>query len=172
MRLTRLRCFGTYLLHRNQQGKEVPHRNMTTALMPTAPGTSQSLSQFFDRVFGPVYSSFGGLWTPTYQGVPANVYELGDTYQIAFLVPGIDPHSIQVTALGNTVTVSGGMQLSTPEGATAVWEEFCPMQFDRQIALPVEVDPSTMQATYTNGVLLVTAPKAQDAKPRQIQVKM
>ena len=46
------------------------------------------------------------------------------------------------------------------------------MQFDREIALPVEVDPSTMQATYINGVLLLTASKAEHAKPRQIQVKM
>ena len=145
---------------------------MTTALLPTAPGTSQNLSQFFDRVFGPVYSSFSALGTPTYQGVPANVYEVGDTYQIALLIPGIDPQSIQVTALGNSITVSGGMQLSTPEGASSVWEEFCPMQFNRQISLPVEVDPETIQATYTNGVLLVSAPKAEHAKPRHIQVKM
>ena len=46
------------------------------------------------------------------------------------------------------------------------------MQFDREIVLPVEVDPSTMQATYSNGVLLLTASKAEHAKPRQIQVKM
>ena len=145
---------------------------MTTALSPTAPGTSQSLSQFFDRVFGPVYSTFSALGTPTHQGAPANVYEVGDAYQIALLIPGIDPESIQVTALGNSITVSGGMQLSTPEGAIAIWEEFCPMQFNRQISLPVEVDPATIQATVTNGVLLVTAPKAEHARPRQIQVKM
>ena len=145
---------------------------MTTALMPTAARPAQSPSELFDRVFGPVYSAFSGFGTPRYQSAPANVYELGDAYQIAFLIPGIDPQSIQVTALGNSITVSGGMQLPTPEGATAVWEEFYPAQFSRQIGLPVEVDPAKIVAAYTNGVLLVTAPKAEHAKPRQIQVKM
>jgi HSP20 family protein len=145
---------------------------MTTALMPTAARPAQSVSELFDRVFGPVYSAFNGFRTPTYQSVPANVYELGDTYQIALLIPGIDPQSIQVTALGNTITVAGEMQVSTPEGANAVWEEFCPSQFSRQIGLPVEVDAAKIEATCTNGVLLVTAPKADHAKPRQIQVKM
>ena len=77
--------------------------------MPTTAARSQAPSKFFGRVFGPAYSSFGGLGTPTYQSVPANVYEIGDTYQIAFLVPGIDPESIQVAALGNSITVSSGM---------------------------------------------------------------
>jgi len=145
---------------------------MTNALTRSTARPVQSLSHFFDRVFGPTYSAVTGFGTQTYQGGPSNVYEVGDTYQISFLVPGIDPQSIQVTALGNTVTVEGGMQLSTPEGATVVWEEFSPTQFSRQVGLPVEVDPAKIEATYTNGVLMVTAPKAEHAKPRQIQVKM
>lgn len=145
---------------------------MSTALMPTVAPTGKSLSEFFDRVFGPTYTRFNGVGSTSYQGVPANVYELGDTYQIACLIPGIDPESIQVTALGHTISVAGQLQLAAPEGASTVWEEFCPTQFSRQIALPVEVDPAKMEATYTNGVLLVTAPKAEHAKPRQIQIKM
>ena len=145
---------------------------MTTALTTSTARPAQSLSQFFDRVFGPTISAVTGFGTQTYQGVPSNVYEVGETYQISLLIPGVDPQSIQVTALGNTITVAGRMQLSTPEGANVVWEEFSPTQFSRQVALPVEVDPAQMQATYTNGVLVVTAPKAEHAKPRQIQVKM
>jgi HSP20 family protein len=145
---------------------------MSTALMPTAARPAQSLSEVFDRVFGPTYSVFNRFGAQSYQTLPTNVYEVGDTYQVAMLIPGIDPQSIQVTALGNTITVAGGMQLSTPEGAKAVWEEFSPTQFSRQIGLAVDVDPAGIQATYTNGVLVVTAPKAEHAKPRQIQVKM
>ena len=80
---------------------------MTTALMPTAARPAQSLSEFFDGVFGPTYSVFNDFGAQTYQGLPTNVYEVGDTYQIAMLIPGIDPESIQVTALGNTITVAG-----------------------------------------------------------------
>jgi HSP20 family protein len=146
--------------------------DMSTALMPTAARPAQSVSELFDRIFGPVYSAFNGFGTPTYQGVPANVYEAGDTYQIALLVPGIEPRSIQVTALGKSITVAGAMQVATPERANALGEDFCPSQLTRQISLPVEVDAARIEATYTKGLLLVTAPKAEHAKPRQIQVKM
>src|SRR5579859_2396845 len=127
---------------------------MTMALTPTAARPAQSLPELFDRVFGPVYSAFNGFATATYQGLPANVYELGDTYQIALLIPGIDPQSIQVTALGNTITVAGEMQVSTPDGANAVWEEFCPSQLGRQIGLLVEVDPAKIDGFAAPSELL------------------
>lgn len=60
----------------------------------------QQLVGVFDRVFGPIYTRFNAIGSTSYQGVPANVYELGDTYQIVCLIRGIDPESIQVTALG------------------------------------------------------------------------
>ena len=144
---------------------------MTTALMPTVARPAQALSEFFDRVFGPTYSPFQG-WIAGPQGVLANVYELGDAYQATFLIPGIDPQTLEVTALGNTLAVAGSRQLAEPEGGRTVWQEFSPgpAQFSRQIALPAEVDPAQITATYTNGVLLVIAPKAEHAKPRQIQV--
>jgi HSP20 family protein len=141
-------------------------------MLPTIAGPAQMLSEMFDRVFGPVYSPFsgGGLTGP--QGVLANVYEAGDTYHAVFLIPGIDPQTLQVTALGDTITVAGARQVADPEGGKIVWQEFGSAEFSRQIGLPVEVDPAKIEATYTNGVLLVTAPKAEHARARQIQVKM
>ena len=141
-------------------------------MVPTITGPAQTLSQMFDRVFGPVYSPFSGGWLTGSQGVLANVYEAGDTYQAVFLIPGIDPQTLQVTALGNTITVAGTRQVAEPEGGKLVWQEFGSAEFSRQIGLPVEVDPAKIEATYTNGVLLVTAPKAEHAKPRQIPVTM
>jgi HSP20 family protein len=144
---------------------------MTTALMPTAARPAQALSGLFDQVFGPIYSPFFSGGTSA-QGVLANVYDFGEHYQAAVLIPGIDPQGLQVTALGNTITVAGTRQVGMPEGAKTVWQEFGEAQFSRQIALPLEVDPAKIAATYTNGTLWVTAPKAEHAKPRQIQVKM
>jgi HSP20 family protein len=144
---------------------------MNTALLPTAAHPALALSDWFDRAFGPTYSPFFGQMS-TSADVLANVYELGDSYQVAFITPGIDPQSIQVTALANTITVAGTRQVGEPEAAKAVWQEFGPAQFSRQIALPVEVDPNKIEATYSNGILTVTAPKAEHARPRQVQVKM
>src|SRR5919202_4357960 len=125
---------------------------MTMALTPTVARPAQALSEVFDQVFGPIYSPFQS-WMAGSQGMLANVYEVGDAYQAAFLIPGIDPQSLEVTALGNTITVAGTRQVEEPEGAKTVWQEFSAAQFNRQIGLPVEVDPAAIEATYTNGVL-------------------
>src|SRR5919202_1840512 len=96
--------------------KEVTRTDMTTALMPTAAAPAQALSELFHQVFGPTYGPFQG-WMAGSQAMLANVYEVGDAYQAAFLIPGIDPQSLQVTALGNTITVAGTRELAEPDGS-------------------------------------------------------
>ncbi|TMF05294.1 MAG: Hsp20/alpha crystallin family protein [Chloroflexi bacterium] len=146
---------------------------MTTALMPTGTRSGIALPDLLDRLFGSTYTPSFGI-DGAYRGLPTNVYEVGDTFQVAMLLPGADPDSIQVTALGNTMTVAGSMQLAQPEGGRFVWQEFSqgPTQFRREITLPTEVDPAKIEARYQNGVLTMIAPKAEHAMPRQIKVKI
>ena len=59
-----------------------------------------------------------------------------------------------------------------PEGARPVWQEFGPAKFRRSLRLGTAVDPSRVEAVFRNGLLLVTMPKAEHAKPRQIQVQV
>ena len=145
---------------------------MTTALMQTGARPAQALSEWFDQLFGAMYSPFQRAWPTGAQGMLANVYDAGDTYQAIFLIPGIDPQTLQVSAMGSTISVAGSRQMAEPESGKAVWQEFGPADFNREIGLPMEVDPDGIEATFTNGVLLVIAPKAEHAKPRQVQVKM
>ena len=70
-----------------------------------------------------------------------------------------------------TLTVEGELTVGTPEGASPLWQEFGPSQFRRQIGLPAEVDAEQIQAAYRNGILLLTVPKAEHARPRQIKVQ-
>jgi len=130
------------------------------------------LSTAFDRLFQsvltPVSQSDGSA--PT--GVAANIWETGDGYQIALLVPGVNPENVEITALNNTITVAGSVEIGQPEGAKSVWQEFGPHQFRRQIGLPSEVNSESIEAAYRNGILLLTVPKAEHAKPRQIKVQV
>jgi HSP20 family protein len=128
---------------------------------------SAAFDRLFESAFTPVVGSTGG----TSSGIAANVWETGDGYQIALLVPGIEPEHLEVTALRNTITVSGSLEVGQPEGAKAVWQEFGSGQFRRQIGLPAEVNGDAIQAAYRNGVLVLTAPKAEHAKSRQIKVQ-
>ena len=131
------------------------------------------LHEAFDRLlesaFTPIASAGNGAYQ--YSGIKANIWETDDAYQVALLVPGTSPENVEVTALGNTITVSGSLAATQPEGAKAVWQEFGPSEFRRQIGLPGDVDSEHVEAAYQNGVLLLKLPKAEHAKPKQIKIQ-
>ena len=128
------------------------------------------LSAAFDRLFQTALTPIGSDGGAA-SGVPANIWETGVGYQIAFLLPGVNPENVEITALGSTITVTGSVEVGKPEGATSVWQEFGPSQFRRQISVPSEVDSEHIRAAYRNGILFLTVPKAEHAKPRQNKVQ-
>ena len=76
----------------------------------------------------------------------------------------------------DTIREIGPPGLAAPEGARAVWQEFYPnpgpAKFRRSLRLGASVDASKVEAVYRNGLLVLTLPKTEYAKPRQIQVKV
>ena len=104
--------------------------------------------------------------------MPVNVWETPEGYQAALLSPGLDQQSINVSVHDETLAIEGELRFSVPEGAKAVWQEFGPSKFRRSLRLGAAVDPARVEAIFRNGMLLVTMPKAEHAKPRQIQVKV
>jgi HSP20 family protein len=129
------------------------------------------LRDAFDRLFEGAFTPVYGEGAASTAQIPTNVWETGEGYQVALLVPGVNPDSVEVTAFRNTITVSGTLEVSQPEGARAIWQEFGQSQFRRQIGLPADVDSDNVQAAYRNGVLLLTVPKSEHAKPRQIKIQ-
>ena len=91
---------------------------------------------------------------------------------MALLAPGLDEQSINVTVHEDTLAIEGELKVSVPEGAKAVWQEFGPAKFRRSLRLGAAVDPTRVEAIFRNGLLLVTMPKAEHAKPRQVQVQV
>jgi HSP20 family protein len=102
-----------------------------------------------------------------------NLLEDKDNLYIEALTPGVDPKTINVTALQNRLTLSGeksGVGDIRPEAFHR--NERASGKFVRTIDLPMEVDEAKIQAEYKNGLLLLTLPKAEKAKPKQITVKV
>src|SRR5438105_4491042 len=149
---------------------------MALDIWRTRPYTNYNtpLRQWVDRVFDEAVSRETPTSTPSagFQSLPVNVWETPDGYQAALLAPGLDEKSIDVTVHDDTLAIEGELQFSVPEGAKAVWQEFGPMKFRRSLRLGAAVDPTRVEAMYRNGLLLVTMPKAEHAKPRQIQVQV
>jgi HSP20 family protein len=77
---------------------------------------------------------------------------------------------IDISLHDGTLTISGERKREINNGETAQRTERYVGTFRRSIALPTRVDPSKVSATYQDGILKVTLPKAEEAKPKQIQV--
>jgi HSP20 family protein len=102
-----------------------------------------------------------------------NLLEDKNNVYVEALTPGVDPQSMNVTAMQNRLTLSGekgGVGDIKPEAFHR--NERASGKFVRTIDLPAEIDEAQIQAEYKNGLLLVTLPKAEQAKPKQISVKV
>ncbi len=138
---------------------------------PYSPQTlSQAVDRLFDQAFQPFYTNGGG--STGFQSLPVNVWETADGYQAALLAPGLDEESINVTVHEDTLSIEGELKFQVPENAKAIWQEFGPSKFRRSLRHGAAVDPAKVEAMYRNGLLMVTMPKAEHAKPRQIQVQV
>lgn len=109
------------------------------------------------------------------RGYPlVNLHEDKDHVYVEALAPGLDPNSINLTVVHNTLTISGDKESATPEIKTEAFhrQERASGKFVRTITLPVEIEDSKISAEYRNGLLLITMPKAEKAKPKQITVQV
>lgn len=150
---------------------------MAIDLWRTRPYTASPLGQAVDRLFDQAFQPYYGTGTNNggstgYQSLPVNVWEASDGFHAALLAPGLDESSVNVTVHEDTLVIEGELRFQVPEGAKVVWQEFTPAKFRRSLRLGTSVDPARVEAMYRNGLLLVTMPKAESAKPRKIQVQV
>jgi HSP20 family protein len=138
-------------------------------------GINAPFRQWVDRVFDEAFAregTAGNGASAGFQSLPVNVWETPEGYQAALLAPALDEQSISVTVHDDTLAIEGDLRFSVPEGAKPIWQEFGPAKFRRSLRLGSAVDPARVEAMYKNGLLLVTMPKAEHAKPRQVQVQV
>jgi HSP20 family protein len=129
------------------------------------------VDRIFERAFIPVQGTLQGA-NGHGQSMPANVWETPEAFYVTFLLPGADEESISATVQQNQLVVEGELKLLPPEGARWLWREFGPAHFRRAMRLGAAVDPAGVEATYRDGLLTLTLPKAESAKPRRIEVRV
>ena len=126
------------------------------------------LNSFFDM---PFWSNFGRTdqlftgWSPA-----LDLYESGDHLVAVVELPGMSKEAIDISLHDGTLTITGERKRESNNGETAQRTERYVGTFRRSITLPTRVDASKVSATYQDGILKVTLPKAEEAKPKQIQV--
>jgi len=126
------------------------------------------LKPLFDFPFSRLFDNgHHELWQPH-----TDISETDAAYVVEVDLPGITIQDISVQIEGTTVVIAGKRQ-STPSGSMHQHpriERPCGT-FQRAFTLPTAVQRDEVQATYANGVLTITVPKADAARPRQITVQ-
>jgi HSP20 family protein len=101
------------------------------------------------------------------------VFEDKDAVKIVAELPGVSPEDVKISLENNLLTIRGEKRQHAEEQTERVHRyERTYGAFERAFSLPTTVDPHKIQANYSNGILTVTIPKAERARPREIPVKV
>lgn len=134
-----------------------------------------SMHREMDRLFDSFLSggqtdngSYGSFWTPV-----VDVQEHEDAYVVEAELPGLAKDDVKISIEGNSLTIQGEKkQENTKKERDYHRSERVYGSFVRSFTLPASVKTDKIEANYKNGVLTITVPKVDEAKPKSIEVKV
>ena len=110
------------------------------------------------------------IWRDRGAVMPMDAWREGDRFVVQFDLPGVDPGTIDLTVEKNVFTVSAERPARRGDGQVLASER--PHgSFSRQLFLGEGLDAERIEANYEHGVLTVTLPVAEQAKPRRVEVQ-
>ena len=137
-------------------------------------GEMVTLRQAMDRLFedsvvSPLsWRTLNGESTPA----PLDVHQTDDEIVVTASLPGLKAEDVDITITGQTLAIRGEFKADEKiERDKYLYRERRYGTFNRQLQLPVRVQGDAATASFEDGVLTLRIPKAEEVKPRQIQVK-
>ncbi len=144
------------------------------ALIRWQPAELTDLRRDFERLFDGYRNppsptqSIPQSWSPA-----TDIEETPEAYQVTAELPGVAKEDVQVTLNENRLTIRGEKkQETTQEKQTTHRAERVHGPFSRSFDLPSSVQADKISASYKDGVLRVAVPKAEAAKPKQIEINV
>ena len=125
-----------------------------------------------DRVFESTVGSFSrspaslSRWNPA-----VNVYQDKDRFTVVVELPGLKKEEIEISLHDDTLTIAGERKREESSAQEFLTERLYG-KFQRSLTLPTAVDAEKVKASYKDGLLQVVLPKAEEAKPKQIEVAL
>lgn len=125
----------------------------------------------FDQLFDTLLS--GSRVAPTVLTPPADVHEDAEAFVVRLDLPGVQQKDVKVTIMGDTLTIRGERKLDTvAEKQNLHYRERVFGNFERSFTLTAPVRADKVRATYRDGVLEVSVPKAEEARTREVEIQV
>ncbi len=145
--------------------------------LPTFPSDILNIQREINRMFDSFFRSgreeegqsmLPSAWTPA-----TDVAEHDNEYVVRLELPGVKKDDVKITMRENVLTISGEKRQEKETGEASHHRvERVYGSFQRSFTLPTNVKADRIDAEYKDGVLNITLPKAEEAKPKQIEVKV
>ena len=137
-------------------------------------GELMSLRQAMDRLFEQSVvrptSVISGLWEGS--GVALDMYQTDTDVVVKAALPGIKPEDVEITITGDTLTIKGETKTEEEiKRENYIRQERRYGTFSRAITLPSHLQTDKAEATFEDGVLTLTVPKAEEVRPKTIEIK-
>jgi HSP20 family protein len=139
-------------------------------------GLHSAMDRLFSDVFGPAYRGLmpedGGMMDGGGQHLPVNIQETDMGYRIEAPLPGLRPEDVEITFQDGLLSIKARRsEERKQEERNYVRREFVMGNYQRQIALPGDVQAENIKANFDNGVLTIDVPRARRPEPARIQVQ-
>lgn len=135
-------------------------------------GNVPSLHDEIDRLFGSLAPSARGSFSAGFTPA-ADILETGEEFVVRLDVPGVSPKDVKVTLVADTLTIRGERKFEdSQEKASLHYRERAAGSFERTFKVAGPVRSDQVHAQYRDGVLEVRVPKADEARPREIEVRI
>jgi HSP20 family protein len=145
-----------------------PQSELTTGFERLA-SLGEEMDRLFESPFGPFFRSPGSFrsWSPA-----LDVYQDKDSFTVVVELPGLKKEEIDISLHDDVLTISGERRAHEKKGKEGFRTERFYGSFQRTVTLPAAVDAKNVKASYQDGILKVVLPKAEEAKPKQIEVSV
>ncbi len=124
-----------------------------------------AMDRLFEDSFIPRAFNTAGV-----RGVSANLYETPEGFILQVPMPGVSPEAVEITAQQDTITLKWETKVSAPEHATVHWSGFQSGQYQQSFTLPAAINSERAEASYADGILTLSLPKAEHVKARTVKV--
>lgn len=133
-------------------------------------GAMDLLRNRMDSIFNTFDRSFAYDPAPDFTAPRASLYDTGDGFEARFELPGVSKDDLDIKIQGNYLEISGKRNVKAPDSYKVHRSERRAAEFSRSFTLPDDVDAEKVEAVLRDGILHLTLPRSEAAKPKQITI--